>query len=157
VVAELLQPGHLEPVGFVDDEQLDKWRAAVGIAVSSWVTGIVGADCGQVAAQLLEVLADHPWGGMNGWGVDQGVPVRSILAESKVLLPPGQQGCQLVPAGVLAGRQGLADPRRAVAQADVAIVAARVGELGEAPVLLRDHEHPAVHAAVHGVTPLGTA
>jgi hypothetical protein len=40
----------------------------------------------------------------------------------------------------VAGRQGLADAGRPVAEADVALAAAGVGELREAPVLLGDQE-----------------
>jgi hypothetical protein len=60
----------------------------------------------------------------------------------------GDRWADLVPARVLAGGQRLADAGRAVVDADVALAAAGVCELGESPVLLGDEE-------VAGGSPVG--
>jgi hypothetical protein len=39
-----------------------------------------------------------------------------------------------IPVGIIARRKGLAHPRRAVTQPDIAIAFARIAELGEPPV-----------------------
>jgi hypothetical protein len=58
-----------------------------------------------------------------------------------------QPWLELVPVGVLAGGGGLADARRAVADADVAVAPTGVGELHEPAVLLGGQELRAVGGA----------
>jgi hypothetical protein len=47
VVAELFQGGGPEPVGFVDDEQLDEWRQGVGGRTGARVERVGSADDGE--------------------------------------------------------------------------------------------------------------
>ena len=47
VVAELSQGGGPEPVGFVDDEQLDEWRQGVGGRTGARVERVGSADDGE--------------------------------------------------------------------------------------------------------------
>ena len=63
--------------------------------------------------------------------------------------PPGQQEVfGYVPARVAPRRKRFADPSRPVAQADIAVLTRRIGELDKAPVLARDDE-PGPAALVH--------
>lgn len=73
-------------------------------------------------------------------GVEQGVPVVPATACGEVASPAHQVVFEFVPVGVVAGGEGFADAGRAVAQADVVVPAAGVGELGETPVFLGDDE-----------------
>jgi hypothetical protein len=68
------------------------------------------------------------------------VPVGPVPALGEVVAGRLQERVQLVPAGVAAGGQGLADAGLPVAQAYVAFAADCVGELGEPAVLLGDDE-----------------
>src|SRR3954452_19552737 len=54
--------------------------------------------------------------------------------------PADEQRLGHAPPRVAASREGLADARVAEAEADVAVLVYGVGELGEAPVLLRGDE-----------------
>lgn len=63
--------------------------------------------------------------------------------------PPGQQEVfGYVPARVAPLRKRFADPSRPVAEADIAVLTRRIGELDKTPVLARDDE-PALPLAVH--------
>ena len=62
------------------------------------------------------------------------------LAESRSDAAVGQQAFELAPVRVLSGRDRLAHARHAVAQANVAGIAARIAELGEQSVLPGDDE-----------------
>ncbi len=71
---------------------------------------------------------------MTAGRVQQRVEVIAIPRLGVAAAPAAEHRLEFVPVGVLPGREGLADARLAVAQADVAVVPAGVGELGEAPV-----------------------
>jgi hypothetical protein len=141
-VAQRLERGGLDAVGFVDDEQLDVGafgRVAEELArrVQVLVDGVV-----QPASELLDLVVDPAWGDPDGGRVERGAGVGQfvwwrVFVAHVVAVEPG---FELVPGGVVAGGEGLADAGRAVADADVALAAAGVGELGEAAVLLGDQK-----------------
>ena len=108
--------------------------------VATPVVRVGGANGDKVPAQSGQFLVDHSWGGGDSWGVKQGVPVGSVSALGEVAGGCLEERLQLMPAGVTAGGEGLADPGRAIAQADVAIAADRGGELGEPAVFFGDDE-----------------
>src|SRR5437016_2120587 len=58
-------------------------------------------------------------------------------------LPYRWHSLETVPGRVGASRQGLADARRSIAQADIAILPASITELGEAAIFAGDEERPA--------------
>ena len=61
-------------------------------------------------------------------------------------MPRRRQILEAIPGRMMASRQGFADARRSMTQADIAIVPAGIAELGEAPVFAGDEERT---AAIH--------
>ena len=59
-------------------------------------------------------------------------------------LPNRGQCLETIPVRVVTSRQGFADPRRPVAQADIAIVPAGIAELGEAAIFAGDQERAGI-------------
>ena len=147
VVADLLQAGGLEPVGLIDDEQLgEPGREGLGVhervdvAVLVVVDGVgdLLAGPGQGLVDLLRGRGDgrRPHGGANVQDSGRDWPRGCAVVGAQGALPllPG------VGPGVVPGGQGLADAGRAPADADVAVPADGVGELGEPAVLPSDQE-----------------
>ena len=59
-------------------------------------------------------------------------------------LPDRRQNLEAVPGCIVTSRQGFADPRRSIAQADIAIVPTGIAELGEAAIFAGDQERTGV-------------
>ena len=103
--------------------------------------------------QAGQVALDDPRRVDHAWGV-QHRPPRSTVTEWDAIVSMGwrsQHRFQFIPMRVLPGGHRLSYARHAVAQADVAVAADGVGDLGEPAVLLGDHERrragrPAVRA-----------
>ena len=116
-VADLFESGGLlEPVGFVDDEQLGVPAVlgfGVNVGVNVAVLGVV--DCpGDVLAGAGQALVDLLDSRGDGWGEERGTALldcfghgrqRSCAARERVPLLP------FVGAGVVTGGECLADPR----------------------------------------------
>jgi hypothetical protein len=98
----------------------------------------------QVSTECLYLDAELAGRGGHGRGVYEG----STRGDLRGLLPAqealgAEDGLELVPTGIVAGRERLADPGWPMAEPDIAIAAAGVAELGEAPILLSLQERPA--------------
>jgi hypothetical protein len=143
VVAELFQCWCLEPVRLVDDQQLGTRPAALaqGSEVLRGLEFPLDAPA-QPVMQEGDLLIDEARAVADLGRIDDRAARHRLLRHGHDV--QGPEGLQVrpydVPSGVLPGRQGLADPGRPVAQADVTVAADRVGELGEPAVLFGDHE-----------------
>ena len=64
-------------------------------------------------------------------------------------VPCRRQILETIPGRIMSSRQGFADARRSMTQADIAIFPAGIAELGEAPVLAGDEERTsAIHCDI---------
>jgi hypothetical protein len=142
-----------EPLGLIDDEQLGQIGRGSRTDELLAVQVLVDADArtrdklGNAVAHLAERAADcgrvEDGPGAGDRCVDLGI---GGLARS----PVDEQGLGNIPLRIAPRRQGLADTGRAKAEADVAVLAHGIGELGKAPVFLRRDEGARPLAARHG-------
>ena len=137
----------------VDDEQLGQIGRGSRADELLAVQVLVDADArtrdklGNAVAHLAERAADRgrveDGPGAGDRRVDRGI---GGLARS----PVDEQGLGDIPLRIASRRQGLADAGSAEAEADVAVLAHSIGELGKAPVFLRRDERARPLAARHG-------
>lgn len=108
-----------------------------------------GLDEGiETAEERVEILGDPPWGVRDRRRVEHAAAGNDLWRQHRQLhrrpdrFEGGRDG---VPRGVMTRGERLAHPRRAIAQADIALTTAGIAELGEAPILLRDNERWLTH------------
>lgn len=139
VVTDLLKAGGLKTVGFVNDEQLGP-SAGTGLGMD---VGVDDAVLGEIDGEGDALTCS--WQALvylfRG-GHDRGSEKRSAGLENTFRHRAegvGEKGFPLFPVidtGIVPGRKCLADPRRPPAQANIAMSAHRVSELGEAAMLM---------------------
>ena len=156
-VAQMLERGGGEAFGLVDDQQFDELLAGTPACgwVTLWVEVLFDAAI-DPADEQRQFLPQHPKRDADRRRVEHGARAIERGIDVKVgwiTRPPcGQQGAGLVPACVASGRERFADARWTMAQADVAVPADGIGELGEAAMLLRRDEAGGARPA-HGRHP----
>jgi hypothetical protein len=123
-LADNAQSVDLQYAGDLGEESLDEPEIPAGDAVD-------GCDGLGVGVQRHEFLAGDARCHAEGRRVEQRVEVIAIPDLGVAVAPVVEDRLEFVPVGVLPGREGLADTRRAVAQADVAVVPAGIGKLSD--------------------------